>query len=683
MLSGADSEAPEGGDRTHSCVDATFSASEATMSVAESDLDAPLVGRIIARRKRGNGGKGRMWATGDTDSDASESVQKAVSPVMSAPKVPRVRGGRGGYHHSVGLSQARKELADGPADGLDDSGASTLTEVEPAGKSKRRVDSRTSGGTGSVSPPLLPMDMTIDELEAKAEFGARKIEQVLLKSKNLKGTCVKEVREAALSVMKVVRALVARGDSDELRRLSADNKRLRGQMSALTEEVAALRRAFSEREVPAKKRPAPVVKTSPARAEQVTAGLSKEEFAEAMGAMQKQLMLHIGGVISARLEGLEVDGRLLPAQSHRPPLRGDRAVAAARPKAPTTLAPPANMPRQAGQKKTAGKKAPKGGDSRSKEQVAGPSREVQPLVVEEGWTTVASKPRKAPNKVVAPAVKAVPRVPKPPKTLAVVVALKPEALAQGATYAAALAQAKQKVSLSELGIGPGKFRRSLTGACIMELPKETTASQADALAAKMGEALGEAAVVSRPVKMADIRVSGVDDSVSVEELRGALAEKAGCPPEKMRVGAITTGVRGMGAAFVSCPVEAAAKLVEGGRVVVGWCSATIQALEQRPMHCHRCMQKGHTKILCPSKKDRSGLCYRCGTEGHLAASCSAPYKCAVCADRGLPTAHKMTGPQCTAPPVKGRAAPLAANRSAPAAIAADATRKVTPMDTNA
>jgi hypothetical protein len=117
-----------------------------------------------------------------------------------------------------------------------------------------------------------------------------------------------------------------------------------------------------------------------------------------MGAMQKQLMLRIGGVISARLEGLEVEGRLLPAQSHRPPLRGDRAasspswaaVAAAKPKAPTTLTPPDNMPKQAGQKKTAGKNAPKGGDRRSKEQDAGPSREVQPLVTEERWTTVAT-----------------------------------------------------------------------------------------------------------------------------------------------------------------------------------------------------------------------------------------------------------------------------------------------------
>jgi hypothetical protein len=83
---------------------------------------------------------------------------------------------------------------------------------------------------------------------------------------------------------------------------------------------------------------------------------------------------------------------------------------------------------------------------------------------------VAPKPRKAPAKTAAPAAKQTPKVPKPPKSLAVVVSLKPEALAQGATYAAALTQAKEEVSLRELGIGAGKFRRSLTGACVIDSP---------------------------------------------------------------------------------------------------------------------------------------------------------------------------------------------------------------------
>jgi hypothetical protein len=367
-------------------------------SMVESEGDGSASGRVLTRRKRS--GKSRLWQGLEYDSDVPEVAATRVSPIMSAPKVPRANKskGRGGHSHSVGLSQARRELEVGPVD----SGSSTLTETDiepvlmPAPSS---VPSKAKVGSRSGSPLLL-FNMTVEELQSKAESGAQEIERVLRTSKNLKGTSVKEVREAALSVMKVVRALASRDEGEEVRRLTADNRRLRGQMSALSEEVAALRRAFSEREVPPKQRPEPVVAASPVPTEKATAGLTRQEFVDAMGALQKQLMLHIGGDISARLKGLEVDGRLLPAQSHRPPLSVGKtslrpswaSVTAAAPTGPTTLCPPANMPKQAGPKKVSKKGAPKGGAPRSVEQVAGSSKEVQPLVVDDGWTTVARSP---------------------------------------------------------------------------------------------------------------------------------------------------------------------------------------------------------------------------------------------------------------------------------------------------
>lgn len=160
----------------------------------------------------------------------------------------------------------------------------------------------------------------------------------------------------------------------------------------------------------------------------------------------------------------------------------------------------------------------------------------------------------------------------------------------------------------------------------------------------------------------------------------------------------------MGSVVVSCPIEAAATLAAASRLEVGWCCAAIRVLEQRPMRCHKCLEKGHTQQLCPSNKDRSGLCYRCGQEGHVAKSCALPYRCAVCADRGRPSAHRMAGPSCDAPPVKGRASPAttavvpadqvaaahavagnaaaASATTARAAAAHTATREVTPMDIN-
>jgi hypothetical protein len=421
------------------------------LTESESEAD-----RISASRKRAIAG--RLWADDDTDSDEPRTVK---SPVVPATKVLRSAAGRGGFRHSVGLSQARKELATEP----DDSESSMMIGAEP----DPRQSPKEKGDDGS---PWWAIDLNIEEIEKRAEEGAARIEKVLKKSKNLKGTCVKEIRDASLAVMRAVRALAAKQDGEEIRRLNEDNRRLRGQMEALSGEVKALRRAFSVREVSPKmsKKATPVEApeapiTIQSHEERPSASLTREELAEMMETMQRELMRHIGGVISARLEGLEVDGRLLPAQSRRPPLKADGT--APRPplavpgnpatvnSAPTTLTPPANMPKRARQKKAPKKANPKEGDKRAEAQIAGPPNENQPLVSEEGWNVVARKPKKTPAKAGTPAKKQTPKVPKPPKTLAVILTLKPEAVAKGATYNAALLEARQKVSLTELGIGPG------------------------------------------------------------------------------------------------------------------------------------------------------------------------------------------------------------------------------------
>ncbi|XP_011884036.1 PREDICTED: serine/arginine-rich splicing factor RS2Z32-like [Vollenhovia emeryi] len=62
-----------------------------------------------------------------------------------------------------------------------------------------------------------------------------------------------------------------------------------------------------------------------------------------------------------------------------------------------------------------------------------------------------------------------------------------------------------------------------------------------------------------------------------------------------------------------------------GRIRTGWATARVALLEARPMHCHRCLERGHVRSTCPSAVDRSGRCYRCGEAGHTSRDCrSAP-----------------------------------------------------------
>ncbi|CAG9568422.1 unnamed protein product [Danaus chrysippus] len=602
------------------------------------------------------------------DSD-SEADLTSDFPNTVSPKVLRSMTGRGTYHNTAS-SQARRERREAAI--LDTDSEATATEIEKdQTRSPRRVQGRRSP------------DTSMADLVTKTKMSSDRILMLVSSSKNLKGTIKKEIKEESMAIYQLVKSIAERSTSEELKRVQADNKRLKGQLSALEREVVALRQAFAERgnqrEKPSSEVEGTVEET---QASSPGEGVTRMELAIVMERFQRELSEQFGRILGARLEGLEVDGRLLPGVSHRPALASDTGKRNHKPvDAPTTLIPPANMPKEARAKKGAKTKAVETTSRRAAEQIAGPSYQ-ETQVVLEGWTTVVkkAKPKKSPP---APSTAKASRkklsLPKQPKSLAVVVALKPEAVAEGITYKDAIAKAKQSVSLQELGISSTKFRTGMTGARIIELPKEVTAAQADSLASKIGQALGDAAKVTRPKKMVNVRISGLDDSVTPEEICLALADNTGVSPNDFKVGLITHGYTGVGSTITACPIETIAKLAEVGRLCVGWSAATIRVLEQRPMRCHRCYDIGHPQQLCPSNKDRSGLCFRCGEEGHISKDCTAALCCAVCKDRGLASGHRMGGVHCNPPPVKGRPLPW---RTAPSSSATSAAPVETPMETN-
>jgi hypothetical protein len=644
------------------------------------DREFPAVER--AKKRTVSTSKAGKFFADPTSMDGEIDSDFAEPTAAPAAKVRKSRRGRGGTVHNVGVSKARREMRDD----FCESDSSTLTEIGESNlatkTSPKKMEKEKEGG---------PSILTTEDLCQKAEKSAQALAEVLKKSGKLKGTSIRDMKEASDSLLGVVYTLAERRTSDEVKRLQADNRRLRGQLDALQKEVAAIRRAFSER---AGDKAAKATVNNGMSA-QTTTGVSRAEFLEAMECLQREMLAHVGGVVAARLEGLEIDGRLMPAPNYRPPLTADKRATMPNSKGQvgqTNLAPPANLPQQAREKKalrhakTAANKGEKALPEPVWEPAPGPSRPQETVRAMEGWNTVVKKGRKAATKPASPAAPKAPRAPKNPKTLAVVVALKPEAAAKGATYGDVLAKAKKSIgSLSVFGVGPAKFRTGVTGARIIELPKQTTAAQADQLAEKIGAAIGEQAKVTRPVKTADIKVTGLDDSVTPEELRAALAEQAGCPVEQVKVGKVHAGIRGVGAAFASCPVDAVRRLVEKNQITVGWSSASIQLIEQRPMRCYRCMGMGHPVQKCPSAKDRSNLCFRCGCEGHMAATCTAALRCAVCTAAGKPAGHRMAGINCNLPPVKGRLAPISTLK-APATAKSTMTAIVAvteePMDTN-
>jgi hypothetical protein len=75
--------------------------------------------------------------------------------------------------------------------------------------------------------------------------------------------------------------------------------------------------------------------------------------------------------------------------------------------------------------------------------------------------------------------------------------------------------------------------------------------------------------VAAPVRMAELRVDGIDISIT----------KGGA---EVQVGEIETSRDGLGSAWVRCPLVGARKLAQAGRIALGWSTARVEAIAKRP-----------------------------------------------------------------------------------------------------
>ncbi|KAJ0169720.1 hypothetical protein K1T71_014326 [Dendrolimus kikuchii] len=202
-----------------------------------------------------------------------------------------------------------------------------------------------------------------------------------------------------------------------------------------------------------------------------------------------------------------------------------------------------------------------------------------------------------------------------------------------------------RIRLADLGIEGGlRLKQARTGARMLVLPGASDAPQADALAEQLRHNLyPEDVRISRPEKTVCLRVSGLDDH--------AHAEKTWPLPSRGPPDAPTTSIKAS-----TVPVET--------KLLVGWASATVEALPRRPQRCYRCHEVGHVAAVCPSDVDRSGNCYRCGKDGHLVSGpCSAKPHCPLCEAAGRPAGHQLGSKPCGAKkPIRRK---VQASRTAP------------------
>lgn len=232
---------------------------------------------------------------------------------------------------------------------------------------------------------------------------------------------------------------------------------------------------------------------------------------------------------------------------------------------------------------------------------------------------------------------------KTPRTAAIQISCR-----EGAQYAEVLREAKEKINLEQIGISEIRPRRARTGALLLEIPGKEGNVKANQLADKMKEITrhNNNVLITRPEKMAEIRVRDLVDSTTKAEIIGRFAELGGCDINSIKAGEIARSFNGLDSLIVRCPLMAAKTITKSVRVKVGWISLSVDLLPERPAQCFRCFETGHVRAQCRSEVDRGSQCYRCGEVGHIAKGCNNPVKCVVCDSKGRNAEHRMGGPAC-------------------------------------
>ncbi|XP_059054680.1 myosin-14-like [Achroia grisella] len=506
------------------------------------------------------------------------------------------------------------------------------------GKGKRRPASRmetegsaSAGSSRSVSASRTAVrrstadeSLRADELGAKIEDSALQVLAAIKKSGNLKGTIVKDVKDAVSAIRSASDVLKERSTSAEVMALTRQVAMLRVELdeaqqlsNAAVQEGLKERRELVALRVKASSFASLAEQLELMKTEREEWQRQARESARQLEDLKKSSALDRVALQKAlrRLEEAETAAQLPPV-----------VITGATAEVPEGITPQtvpehaedriirrvgelmnirfAEMEERISVKRTRVQKAAKsapaagssgtvaGGTSQTGEPSGG--RASQPSTSganKEGWATVvrrgkrkgagasqtgptSARPTKAPSgghkeepqrKPSARKVKA-----RPPRSSAVVLTMRPGAEERGVTYGSVLTEAKAKISLAQLGITDLRFRVGRTGARILEIPGANTGEAADALAARIEEVLPEDVVrVSRPVKSAELRIGDLDDSTLVADVVVAVMREGGCLESAVKTGEIRRNSQGTGSVWVRCPVAAAKKLAEAGRLRIG------------------------------------------------------------------------------------------------------------------
>lgn len=201
---------------------------------------------------------------------------------------------------------------------------------------------------------------------------------------------------------------------------------------------------------------------------------------------------------------------------------------------------------------------------------------------------------------------------------------------QGTSYADLLRKVKADPALKELGENVTKTRRTQKGEMLFEL-KRDPAVKSVAYKTLIEKTLGEEASVRALSQESVIECRDLDEITTEEELHNALKVQCdlGDVPISIRLRKAHGGTQ---TAAIRLATVVANRLVEKGRIKVGWSVCSLRAtprVTKQMERCFKCMSFGHQARNCRGP-DRSDLCRKCGEKGHIARDCTKQPRCMLC-----------------------------------------------------
>jgi len=97
--------------------------------------------------------------------------------------------------------------------------------------------------------------------------------------------------------------------------------------------------------------------------------------------------------------------------------------------------------------------------------------------------------------------------------------------------------------------------------------------------------------------------------MSAQEIATAVVSVGECRLKDIRVGELRRKSYGSWFVRVSCPMLTGYRILDLGRLRVGWVFANVRAVSSPRTWCYRCLRTGHTRPFCRDKIDRSARCF--------------------------------------------------------------------------